>query len=116
MYRQGDVLIIPAGEIPAGARAVPRERHGTDELVVLAHGEVTGHAHAIAEAGVDLFEIDQVTPGSTAAAVERWLRVQGGATVVHEEHAPITLPDGNYRVIRQREYQPGPVVSRAVAD
>jgi hypothetical protein len=25
----------------------------------------------------------------------------------HEEHAPITLAPGKYRVIRQREYQPG---------
>ena len=28
------------------------------------------------------------------------------ATVAHEEHGPITLPRGSYRVWRQREYSP----------
>jgi hypothetical protein len=28
------------------------------------------------------------------------------ATVVHEEHGPITLPRGLYRVWQQREYSP----------
>jgi hypothetical protein len=28
------------------------------------------------------------------------------ATVTHEEHGPITLPRGTYRVWRQREYSP----------
>jgi hypothetical protein len=28
------------------------------------------------------------------------------ATVVHQEHGPIVLPQGAYRVWRQREYTP----------
>ena len=43
MFRQGDVLIIPIANLPAKLQKVPRE----NGRAVLAHGEVTGHAHAI---------------------------------------------------------------------
>lgn len=104
MFRQGDVLIIPVEQIPAKAKRVEREQG----RVILAHGEATGHAHAIFDADVELFE--------TADAVDRWLRVQSpqGAPVVHDEHAPIVLPKGDYLVRRQVEYSPGAI--RQVAD
>jgi hypothetical protein len=35
--------------------------------------------------------------------------------LTHEEHAPIRLPAGLYRVVRQREYLPG-WQQREVAD
>jgi hypothetical protein len=37
-----------------------------------------------------------------------FLRVAGPDPVAltHEEHAPLSIPPGNYRVIQQREYQP----------
>jgi len=43
MYRQGDVLVCAVAEIPATARPVQNTYR-----IVLAHGEATGHAHAIA--------------------------------------------------------------------
>jgi len=42
-YRQGDVLLIPVDDVPAGSV----EETTTETRVVLAFGEVTGHAHAI---------------------------------------------------------------------
>ena len=85
--RQGDVLVryVPAGTIPAGARPIVRDRRGR---VVLAEGEVTGHAHAVLEPGVEYLET------GTGEAAERWLRVQDTATLVHEEHAAHVLPPG----------------------
>jgi hypothetical protein len=79
--------------------------------VVLAYGEVTGHAHAIADADVELYAY-----GETADAVERFLRVgAGGATLVHEEHGAITLaPETTYQVYSQFEYEPEAL--RLVAD
>jgi hypothetical protein len=38
------------------------------------------------------------------------------AHIVHDEHGPITLPTGIYRVWRQREYTPGPLNFRYIAD
>ncbi|MGI5221298.1 hypothetical protein [Nocardia sp. CA-290969] len=108
MYRQGDVLIVPiAAENGAAAverwQPAPRDRRGR---MVLALGEVTGHAHAITSPG-KLFH-DPHTPNSMV------LHLPEGGRLVHEEHAAIGLPKGWYRVVRQREYVPGAV--RIVAD
>lgn len=106
VYRQGDVLITSIKSIPDGV--VPVERDAG--RLVLAYGEVTGHAHAIASPEADLF----ATPGATAEAVDRFLRVRSQVALEHEEHATITLPPGDYVVRRQREYTPES--SRMVAD
>ena len=89
MYRQGDVLIVGVAELPEGLNEVGGP-------VILAQGEATGHAHVIAEEDVELLIKD----------AEMYLRVPRKATVVHQEHAPVALPAGDYRVIRQREYSP----------
>lgn len=54
MYRQGDVLVRPVSAIPADAKPIKR----VGGRVILAEGEVTGHHHAISEAGVGLLEHD----------------------------------------------------------
>lgn len=95
LYRQGDVLIARIDEIPDGLHPVPME----SGRVVLAHGEVTGHAHAV-EGPVQFLAAD-------VAELERaFLRVEQEAQVVHEEHDTIVLPPGDYEVRRQREYAP----------
>ena len=43
--RQGDVLLVPVASLPAGCVEVPNDKG----RIVLAYGEVTGHAHAIAD-------------------------------------------------------------------
>lgn len=114
--RQGDVLLIP---VPVGTQTlgapVPRE----DGRVVLAHGEVTGHAHAIAADRVELYETTRpVAEGLT----ERFMRVltEGGATLWHgdldtitadkpptgSDHTSHHVPVGEYIVRTQREWQP----------
>lgn len=104
LYRQGDVLIIRVARIPAKAAKQRRDRG----RVVLAYGEVTGHAHAIADSGAELLH--------DPATERAFLRVltEGGVELRHEEHATITLPPGSYEVRRQREYSPER--SRFVAD
>lgn len=95
LYRQGDVLVRQVNEIPTGLQAVPLEQG----RVILMHGEVTGHAHAVI-GDVEFLAAD------LADLEERFLRVEAEAQIVHEEHDTIVLPPGNYRVVRQREYQP----------
>ncbi|WP_440104128.1 hypothetical protein [Streptosporangium sp. H16] len=98
-YRQGDVLLVAVDAIPAQVSPVARE----DGVLVLAHGEATGHRHAISEPHANLLAV----PGEEIE--RRFLRVVGGpAHLVHEEHDPIALPAGNYQVIRQRSYEPQP--------
>ena len=104
-YRQGDVFLEQVAKAPKMARPIDRE--GGD--VILAHGEVTGHAHRIRDPGVCLLQ---------AGEGERYLTIAGEhiALLTHEEHAPIALPPGDYRVTIQREYDWAEQASRAVAD
>lgn len=100
-YRQGDVLIERIASIPDDVQPVPLE----DGRIVLAHGEVTGHAHAIKSRTCRL----------TVKGLERFLTVgKCGAVLRHEEHDAVTLPPGAYRVEVQREYSPEAI--RNVAD
>ncbi|WP_405011587.1 hypothetical protein [Kitasatospora sp. NBC_01539] len=108
MYRQGDVLIVPVEEsavpqVVADLVPLPRDVRGR---MVLALGEVTGHAHAVVGPGTLRRE--------SGAFGTAWLHLPEGGRVVHEEHAAIPLPKGWHRVVRQREYVPGSV--RVVAD
>jgi hypothetical protein len=88
--RQGDVGFVQSA-IPKDAKRIA--------LRPLALGEVTGHSHQVAiedRHGVEMFEIE----GST------FLRVtaEGGVSIVHEEHGPITLPvgwEGEIRIARE---------------
>ncbi|HUY78510.1 MAG TPA: hypothetical protein VMV29_17190 [Ktedonobacterales bacterium] len=89
LWRQGDVLIESVAEIPA--RAVLR-----GGPPILAYGEVTGHAHRIAEP--DLVEVWEYG--------DLYISAIESITIVHDEHGPVTLPPGVYRVWRQREYTP----------
>lgn len=99
-YRHGDVLIVPIDSLPGKLTPVARQAG----RVILAEGKVTGHAHAIVEKEVSLYEL--VTPGDVADMRRRFLRVENEvANLVHEEHATIALPPGQYEVIRQQEYQ-----------
>jgi len=90
MYRQGDVLIRRVSEIPADAKPVKRD----GGRVILAYGEVTGHAHAMTDGGVAQMEV----------GTQRFLRVTNSAELRHEEHSTITVEPGAYEVIIQREY------------
>ena len=103
MVRQGDVALVAVTEIPADAVALRRDE---GDRVVLAYGEATGHAHALHEPGVTMLRV--------AANDAVFLRVIEPSNLVHEEHAPIAVPPGAYRVVRQREYFPDEI--RTVAD
>lgn len=90
MWRHGDVLIAMVPALPGNVK----RRHTT----VLVHGELTGHSHRLEnpEAG-ELWDAGGVL----------YLRVTAPSVrIVHQEHAPITLPEGTYRVWQQREYSP----------
>jgi hypothetical protein len=98
MWRQGDVLIAQVEAVPQGASQRPD--------VVLAQGELTGHNHRVkVPETAELWELDGMLYMKVVAPT---------TTIVHEEHKPITLSEGVYRVWMQREYSPQKV--RLVAD
>ena len=99
IYRQGDVLI-------RRIKAVPQTTAKVRESGILAYGEVTGHCHKIE----NLEQAEVLECGN-----DLYLRVsEDGVRIVHDEHSPITLPEGNYEITIQREYSPEEI--RNVAD
>ncbi len=137
IYRQGDVMLVrlDGAKVSSEAKRLPPDK---EKGVVLAYGEVTGHAHALdsqvcclynAEANVlDGRSIEQMIAelgGGSApqaetnlmpalAPTDRVLEVRRDTALRHNEHAPIDLKEGLYFVRRQREYDPD--VERLVAD
>lgn len=94
MFRQGDVLLIPreplSDEQRRWCRPVARDR----DRIVLAEGEATGHAHAVSSHRAELWDF----------AGSRILEVEEPVVLSHEEHAPIAVDPGLYRVVVQREH------------
>lgn len=107
IYRQGDVLLTLVAELPKGAKDVsPNGR------IVLAYGEVTGHAHAVYD---EVERESKIKPARLwDAGAERFLQVVEKTALRHEEHAPVPLEPGIYKVTIQREYAPDAI--RNVAD
>ena len=86
--RQGDVLLLPMAANTAGTKL---------SHLTLAEGEVTGHRHRISDGEAELYERDGVL----------YLRVLSAtATLTHEEHRAIAIPQGNWMIRIQREYEP----------
>ncbi len=94
-YRQGDVLLCCVDRIPSGAKSVPID----GDRVVVAEGELTGHAHAFTAMSVRMFRQEGTSRSFLIIG-------KGGAWLCHQEHNPIQVPEGHYELRRQREYTP----------
>ena len=94
-YRQGDVLLIEIDQPSRTGKPIDPE----DGRIILARGELSGHAHAIQEGSgnAKFFE---------GAGDRRYLFLREIGRLEHEEHGPIVLEPGWYEVRRQREYDP----------
>lgn len=93
MIRQGDVLLVPVDML------VP-ERAKTFTEIVLAEGEMTGHAHRVQADRVYEWEEDG----------QRYIQVAGKdrGALSHEDHDPVPAavvePNVTYKVVQQREW------------
>lgn len=92
--RQGDVFLEKVTSLPEGAKKQAKDARGR---VVLAYGEVTGHAHAIVSDLVEPYVADGVL----------YVKADGTVELRHEEHGTIELTKGIWKkAIPQREYTP----------
>ena len=98
---QGDVFCCKVEKIPEGAKKA--------DNLILAEGEATGHFHRVATGEAVLYTI----PNS----VDKFLEIiSETATVTHEEHKPITLPKGIYKIGIVSEYDYDLEEARQVRD
>jgi hypothetical protein len=85
-YRQGDILIEEVETLPI----VLKQK----EDLVIVRGEVTGHSHKLTGGVIWIEE----------SSGEMYLDLSSPQKLIHEEHEAIEIPEGKYKVIRQREY------------
>jgi hypothetical protein len=116
MYRQGDVLLEKLNSLP------PRDM--TKETL-LVRGEGRNHGHFIKGDAVDILNAEENEITSGGGLVTQYIDVKEEAVLEHllidsgkwtQEHDPIAIPPGKYRVIKQREFNPYSKAIRAVRD
>lgn len=118
--RQGDVMLVRVEALPADLIPTKRDNH---DRIVLAHGEKSGHGHAIRDPHVCGFRLATTgdDPTGVSGGVD-YIEVGGSgpATLNHEyvsgqmaEHHPVALSPGVYRVALQREYSPEAIIRAA---
>ena len=92
-WRQGDIYFVKLDK-DANLNEAKPVKNG-----VIARGETTGHAHRVSNASI--------AAGVLLCLLREamYLRApEAGAVIVHEEHGPVTLPQGDYAVVRQQEF------------
>lgn len=102
----GDVIIQRVDKLPEDFSKL-----ATEPKNALAYGEVTGHVHQLQ--GVQGADFDLRVNEQTK---ERFLRIVEPTALKHQEHGPIILLPGDYKVGIQREYDPFSKLIRQVAD
>lgn len=101
-FRQGDVFLNQVNDVPELEKEQVFSVEGPTlkKQIILAHGEATGHKHAIK------IKNNNALLFKAANDNRFFLIVRKESDLTHEEHSKIKLPVGNYEVIRQREYTP----------
>lgn len=99
-YRHGDLLIKRIESLPEGLTKLNTK--------ILAEGEATGHHHRLTSQTAQVFRDD--------ANQRRYLSIEEPTQLVHEEHKPITIEEGTYVVIQEREFDPFADYIRRVTD
>ena len=99
-YQQGDVVLKRLETMPQGKTIIIARGR-----IVVAHGE-SGHSHVVEDDEAELIQIGE----------RMLLRLERAATVVHEEHGPITLEPGIWEIGRVKEFDYFAQMERQVVD
>ncbi len=91
--RQGDIFLQPVDMTNPVYSDISKFKKISDNKYTLAYGETTGHSHVM-QGKVSFYD----NGGQILC------NVTGDTELVHEEHGRIEIPEGNYLVVYQREY------------
>ena len=132
-YQQGDVIITKEDDQAKFNKeyegySFERKKNVKKDSVVLALGEVTGHSHQFKPEETDMivsyhrkrnrYDHDSHSSMGYIGDIEAQAIsvLDEDMTLYHEEHAPITIPKGNYSVRIVREFDHMSQTSRRVWD
>lgn len=105
IFQQGDVILKVVSSVPAG----PRKEDDLTKKGILALGEATGHCHQLERTELDEADVFRINE-------ELFMVVKKAVALKHQEHNPVTVPPGTYKVdiVRETDHLSG--VIRRVAD
>jgi hypothetical protein len=102
---QGDILVERVDDALISGPII----YAADGAVVIAEGELTGHHHKLVGC-VTLYRDETLAQDIPENLYIGHVQVKGhSGRLEHEEHAPINLERGTYRVRRQRQLEPSDV-------
>jgi hypothetical protein len=85
-----------------------------DNNLIVAHGEVTGHSHKFDMSnhlpGIEITSFGKIS--TSVGDTPEFVDITGGpATITHEEHDALTIPQGTYqiRIVREFDHLAGTV-------
>jgi len=110
LINQGDVLLVPCSKPEGTLKAhnvETKKNPAKGKRVVLAEGEVTGHAHAFYDPDVVNFVINEAT-------MRTYIEVLEPTSLKHEEHSMLGVGAGWYEVRTPVEYVPKELPKRVV--
>lgn len=101
--RQGDILLeqIDTGIVRAPSNMTPINNSRT-----LALGEATGHHHSFTNPQQQVLLYRDAKNGKPTEPELVQVVSEEGATLTHQEHKAIHVPQGTYKVVREQEYNP----------
>ena len=95
LFQQGDVLLFKLKGDLEDFKDMLKPVASQNGRLIVAEGEVTGHAHALLEEeGVELFTMNEIL----------MLVADHDVEISHEEHKTINLPAGHYEIGIVKEY------------
>ncbi len=103
IFRQGDIILkrISTEKFLNLERATNLNLSGYAQVRsnTVAHGEATGHQHKFTSGQVLLFKVNAGHKDPTLALIQ-----SEQATLSHQQHLPIQVPQGLYQITRERTY------------
>jgi hypothetical protein len=94
--RQGDVDLIEVGLVPTSNLEIVKDN-------IVAYGEQTNHHHQFKTGQVQVFR----EKDSPAMAMASYVVVkEGSATLEHQEHLPLQVPEGKWMVHHEEQFNP----------
>jgi hypothetical protein len=104
IIRHGDLLLMKVDSVPKDASVL--------NTLTLAEGEATGHHHTITSGQALIY-----APATVTDDVAKYIEVKSKtAELTHQEHKPVELTQGAYKLSIEREYNPTDKVIRKVLD
>lgn len=102
LIAQGDILLEQTRDVCISGQIIPSKDDGA---IIIAEGELEGHSHAFYGGNVTFFRDPALAADMLDELYLGHVKIENDQAVLeHEEHEPISLSRGTYRVSRQREF------------